>query len=170
LRNFARLDEAEVRQTNLHECLESTLTLVHHELKNRISVRKEFGDIPLVPCHASQISQVFMNLLVNASHAIQGSGEVTIRTCCDGPWVKIQVSDTGSGIAPENLPRIFDAGFTTKGAGVGTGLGLAICQKIIQDHNGSIAVESKVGKGTTFTVCLPIEWKISHLDSDASQS
>jgi signal transduction histidine kinase len=170
LRNFARLDEAEVRETNLHDCLESTLTLVHHEFKNRIKIRKEFGDIPLVPCHANQINQVFMNLLVNASHAIQGSGEVTLRTSRDGPWVKVQVSDSGSGIPPENLARIFDAGFTTKGAGVGTGLGLAICQRIICEHNGSIAVESEVGKGTTFTVCLPIEWRTSPPDSDASQS
>lgn len=161
LRNFARLDEAEVRETNLHECIDSTLTLVHHELKNRITIKKEYGQIPPVPCHANQINQVFMNILVNASHAIQGNGTVTIRTSREGDWVTIQISDTGSGIPAENLRRIFDTGFTTKGAGVGTGLGLAICSKIIQDHHGKIEVESEVGRGTTFTIRLPVEWKVS---------
>ncbi len=170
LRNFARLDEAEVRATNLHDCLESTLTLVHHELKNRITVRKEYGDLPPVPCHPNQINQVFMNLLVNASHAIQGNGTITIRTARDGDWARIEIADTGSGIPPENLERIFEAGFTTKGAGVGTGLGLAICSKIIRDHHGSIAVASEVGRGTTFTLRLPIEWKTPQPESDARPS
>jgi len=170
LRNFARLDEAEVRETNLHECLESTLTLVHHELKNRIALRKEFGDIPPVRCHPNQINQVFMNILVNASHAIQGTGAITVRTFRDGEWAKVQISDTGSGIPKENLTRIFETGFTTKGAGVGTGLGLAICARIIQDHSGRIDVESEVGRGTTFTISLPIEWKTSQPESDDRQS
>ncbi|HYM13382.1 MAG TPA: ATP-binding protein [Bryobacterales bacterium] len=161
LRNFARLDEAEVRSTDLHEGIESTLTLVHHELKNRITVNKEFGDIPRVPCHSNQLNQVFMNMLVNASHAIGGKGAITIRTFRDGDMVKIQIADTGSGIPPENLQRIFDTGFTTKKAGVGTGLGLAICRKIIEDHHGKIEVESEVGRGTTFTISLPVEWKAS---------
>jgi len=161
LRNFARLDEADVRSADLHEGLDSTLTLVHHELKNRITVKKEYGDIPHVPCHLNQLNQVFMNMLVNAAHAIQGQGALTIRTFREGDAVKIQIGDTGAGITPENLSRIFDTGFTTKGAGVGTGLGLAISQKIIQDHKGHIEVESEVGKGTTFTITLPVEWKTS---------
>ncbi len=161
LRNFARLDEAEVRSTDLHECLESTLTLVHHQLKNRIKVERQYGQIPRVPCHANQLSQVFMNLLVNASHAIAEKGTVTIRTFREEDLVKVQISDTGSGIKPENLSKIFDTGFTTKVAGVGTGLGLAICSKIIQDHHGRIDVESEVGRGTTFTISLPVEWKTS---------
>lgn len=169
LRNFARLDEAEVRETNLHECIDSTLTLVHHELKNRIAIKKEYGQIPPVACHPNQINQVLMNILVNASHAIQEKGTVTIRTFRDGEWVKVQITDTGSGIPAENLHRIFDTGFTTKGAGVGTGLGLAICCKIIQDHNGKIEVESEVGRGTTFTLRLPVEWKTSQPESDDRQ-
>ncbi len=159
LRNFARLDEAEVRSVNLHEGIDSTLTLVHHELRNRVTVKREYGDIPPVACHPNQLNQVLMNMLVNASHAIAGKGTITIRTYRDGPMVKIQISDTGSGIAPEILPRIFDTGFTTKKAGVGTGLGLAISQKIIRDHRGRIDVESVVGQGTTFTISLPLEWK-----------
>ncbi|MBI3696707.1 MAG: histidine kinase [Acidobacteria bacterium] len=161
LRNFARLDEAEVRSTDLHECLESTLTLVHHELRNRIKVDRQYGQIPRVPCHPNQLNQVFMNLLVNASHAIAEKGAITIRTLREGDMVQVRISDTGSGIKPENLSKIFDTGFTTKVAGVGTGLGLAICSKIIHDHHGRIEVESEVGRGTTFTISLPVEWKPS---------
>jgi len=156
LRNFARLDEAELKMADLHEGLESTLTLVHHELKNRIQVVKEHGDIPSISCHPNQINQVFMNLLVNASQAVRGEGTITIKTFREGDTVNVQFSDTGAGIPPENLPRIFDPGFTTKGVGVGTGLGLSICFKIAQDHGGRIDVESTVGEGSTFTVQLPI--------------
>jgi two-component system NtrC family sensor kinase len=161
LRNFARLDEAEVRKADIHEALESTLTLIHHELKSRITVIREYGDIPQIDCHPNQLNQVFMNILVNAAHAIRGSGAITIRTFREGGSVKVQISDTGSGIPPDVLPKIFDPGFTTKGVGVGTGLGLAICYKIVQDHKGRIDVETEVGRGTTFTITLPIEWKTS---------
>ena len=160
LRTFARLDEADARPADLRDGLESTLTLVHHEMKNRITVVREFGDLPAVQCHLNQLSQVFMNMLVNATHAIQSRGTITIRTLREGDDVKIQIADTGSGIPPENLARIFDTGFTTKSVGVGTGLGLAISRKIIEDHHGRIEVASEVGKGTTFTITLPIEWKI----------
>jgi signal transduction histidine kinase len=150
------LDEAELKTADLHEGLESTLTLVHHELKNRVQVVKEYGDIPSISCHPNQINQVFMNLLVNASQAVRGEGTITIKTFRDGDTVNVQISDTGAGIPPENLSRIFDPGFTTKGVGVGTGLGLSICFKIAQDHGGRIDVESTAGEGSTFTVRLPI--------------
>ena len=156
LRNFARLDEADLKTADLHEGLESTLTLVHHELKNRIEVEKDYGDIPAIRCHPNQINQVFMNLLVNASQAVDGKGKISIRTFREGDIVNVQFSDSGVGIPPEDLPRIFDPGFTTKGVGVGTGLGLSICFKIAQDHGGRIDVESEVGRGSTFTVRLPI--------------
>ncbi len=156
LRNFARLDEAEQKMADLHEGLDSTLTLVHHELKNRIQVIKEYGQIPQIHCHPNKINQVFMNLLVNASQAIQGEGTITIRTFLEGDIVNVQFSDTGAGIRPENLSRIFDPGFTTKGVGVGTGLGLSIVFQIIHDHGGSIDVASEVGKGSTFTLRLPV--------------
>jgi signal transduction histidine kinase len=156
LRNFARLDEAEQKVADLHEGLDSTLTLVHHELKNRIQVIKEYGDIPPIHCHPNKINQVFMNLLVNSAQAINGEGRITIRTFREGDIVNVQFSDTGSGIRPENLSRIFDPGFTTKGVGVGTGLGLSIVFQIVHDHGGNIDVDSEVGKGSTFTVRLPI--------------
>ena len=156
LRNFARLDEADLKIADLHEGIESTLTLVHHELKNRIELQKDYGEIPAIRCHPNQINQVFMNLLVNASQAIDGKGTITIRTFREGDIVNVQFSDSGVGIPPDNLARIFDPGFTTKGVGVGTGLGLSICFKIAQDHGGRIDVKSEIGRGSTFTVQLPI--------------
>ena len=146
----------ELQDADLHEGLESTLTLVHHEIKNRIEVIRDYGDIPQVRCHPNQINQVFMNLLVNASQAIPEQGEIRIRTFRDGDKVKVQISDNGVGIPAEHLTKIYDPGFTTKGVGVGTGLGLSICFKIVQDHGGGIDVESEVGRGSTFTVWLPI--------------
>ncbi len=155
LRNFARLDEAERKPADLHEGIESTLTLVHHELKNRIEIVRDYGDIPEVECFPDQLNQVFMNILVNAAHAIEGNGKITIRTRTDGENVTLGFSDTGRGISPENLPKIFDPGFTTKGVGVGSGLGLPICYRIVKEHGGRIDVQSELGKGTTFTVTLP---------------
>jgi PAS domain S-box-containing protein len=157
LKNFARLDQAEFQKADLHEGLDSTLTLVHHELKNKVKVVKEYGALPLIHCSPNQLNQVFMNLFVNASQAIEGKGQIRIRTFADDKKAYIQISDTGRGISPDHLPKIFDPGFTTKGAGVGTGLGLAISYTIIQKHRGTITVQSELGKGTEFTVALPIE-------------
>jgi PAS domain S-box-containing protein len=155
LRDFARVEEAEPKTADLHEGLESTLTLVHHVIKNRIEVTRDYGEIPDVECLPDQLNQVFMNILVNAAHAIEGNGEITIRTRFDGDNVTISFADTGKGISAENLPRIFDPGFTTKGLGVGSGLGLPICYKIVKEHGGRIDVQSELGKGTTVTVTLP---------------
>ena len=155
LKNFARVDEADFQKADLHEGIESTLTIVQHQLKNRIVVDKQFGNLPLVECHPNRLNQVFMNLLVNASQAIPDKGTITIRTAKKGDSVTISISDTGVGIPAENIPRIFDPGFTTKGVGVGTGLGLSICYKIIEEHEGKIDVESG-DQGTTFTITLPL--------------
>jgi signal transduction histidine kinase len=155
LRSFARLDEAELKDADINEGLEDTLTLVHHEIKHDIEVVKNFGDIPSVPCFPGRLNQVFLNLLVNARQAIKGKGTVTIDTFAEGGMVVVRVSDTGVGIAADNLKRVFDPGFTTKGVGVGTGLGLSICYQIVQDHHGEISVESAVGEGTSFTVKIP---------------
>jgi signal transduction histidine kinase len=159
LRTFSRLDEAERKLANLHEALDSTLTLVGHLLKNRVSVRKEYGSLPLVDCYANQLNQVFLNILVNAAQAIADTGEIAIRTRClpaNGGRAVIEIADTGCGIPPEHMAKIFDPGFTTKGVGVGTGLGLAICYRIISDHNGRIEVESTVGQGSTFRIIVPL--------------
>ncbi len=157
LRNFARLDEAERKKVDLHEGLESTLTLVHHEIKNRIEVVRDYGHLPEIECFPNQLNQVFMNILVNAAHAIEKQGTITITTRAQGESVTVAVSDSGSGIHAENLSKIFDPGFTTKGVGVGSGLGLAICYKIVKEHGGKIDVRSQLGQGTTFTITLPVK-------------
>ena len=157
LRSFARLDEAEMKRADLHECIDNTITLVHHEIKNRIRVEKRYGDIPEIVCFPSRLSQVFLNLLVNAAHAVEGEGSIHITTHVDGGNVVVAIEDDGSGIDPENLRRIFDPGFTTKGVGVGTGLGLSICYQIVKDHRGRIEVDSQAGRGTIFKVYLPLD-------------
>jgi len=155
LKNFARLDEAERKKVNIHEGIESTLSLLRHQLKNRIRIVKSFGDIPETECYPNELNQVFMNILVNAAQAIKHRGEITVKTWREGDRVKIAISDTGVGIPPENLSKVFDPGFTTKGVGLGTGLGLSICYKIIQDHRGTIEAESSK-QGTTFTISIPL--------------
>ncbi|NKB71570.1 MAG: hypothetical protein GKR89_31235 [Candidatus Latescibacteria bacterium] len=155
LKNFTRLDEAEFQRADIHQGLDSTLTLVQHELKGRIDVVREYGTLPLVPCYPNQLNQVFMNLFINAAHAMGDGGQLRIGTGADVEHVYIEVVDTGDGIAAENLARIFEPGFTTKGARVGSGLGLSICYSIMQRHSGDITLESTPGKGTTVRLVLP---------------
>jgi signal transduction histidine kinase len=155
LKNFARLDQPELEYVDLHEGMESILTLMEHLIKDRIQVIKHYGELPKVKCYASQINQVFANVLTNAVEAIDGAGSITITTTQEESDVVIQVADTGRGIRPEHLERIFDPGFTTKGVGVGTGLGLSITYRIIENHQGLIHVESEPGRGTTFILRLP---------------
>jgi len=155
LRSFARLDEAELLEADIHEGLEDTLILIHHEIKHDIEVNRNYGDIPLIWGYPAQLNQVFLNIFINAKQAIRGKGEITITTHHSVDKIHIEISDTGLGIHEEKLKKVFDPGFTTKGVGVGTGLGLAICYQIIQDHHGEIRVESEVDKGTTFTIILP---------------
>jgi PAS domain S-box-containing protein len=156
LRSFARLDEAELKEVDVHEGLEDTLALIHHELKHGIVVRREYGDLPPIVCYPGRLNQVFLNLLNNARQAMEGKGEIVIRTFVRDDRVHIALSDNGPGIPPEHLGKIFDPGFTTKGVGVGTGLGLAICYQIVRDHHGEITVQSEPGEGATFTVVLPV--------------
>jgi signal transduction histidine kinase len=157
LRNFARLDEAERKEADLHACLEEALLLIHHDLKNRVQVVKDYGDLPPVVCYPGRLNQIFLNLLNNAQQAIEGDGTIAITTRRQEGEARISIRDSGAGIPPEQLPRIFDPGFTSKGVGVGTGLGLSICYQIVQDHGGRIEVESELGHGSTFTVVLPVE-------------
>lgn len=144
--------------TNINECIESTLKMVWNELKYNCKVEKHFGELPQVNCMGGQINQVFMNLFVNASHAMEGTqGVLSIRTVGKPDEVVITISDTGHGIKPEHLSRIFEPFFTTKGVGQGTGLGMSICYDIIKKHGGEISVESEVGQGTKFRIALPVE-------------
>jgi two-component system NtrC family sensor kinase len=157
LKNFSRLDRARMGSFNLNEGLESTLLLAKHELKGH-TVRKAFGDIPPITCSPSQINQVFLNLVNNAAQATEpGRGVITLTTRRhNGDQVMVEVQDNGKGIPADVLPRIFDPFFTTKEVGKGTGLGLSIVYKIIEQHGGTISVDSAVGVGTRFTVVLPL--------------
>ena len=171
LRTFARLDEADVKSVDLHEGIESTLVLIAHLTKSGITVERRYGELPRVECHPNQINQVFMNLCVNACQAMGERGTLTITTrafadpalgakagapIAGDRYVEVRVKDTGVGIAREQLSRIFDPGFTTKGAPLGTGLGLSIVYQIVEGHGGEIAVASEPGVGTEFTVRLPV--------------
>jgi len=157
LRNFARLDEVEMREVDLHAGIEDSLMLIFHDIKNRIDIVRELGDLPNICCYPSRLNQVFLNILNNAQQAIEGRGTITIRTRAQGEQVVVEVADSGAGISEEDIARIFDPGFTTKGIGVGTGLGLSICYQIVEDHKGHIEVESDLGVGTTFRIFLPID-------------
>ncbi|TWO80482.1 hypothetical protein CBW56_09500 [Denitratisoma oestradiolicum] len=158
LKDFSRVGaEDEWQWTDIHEGLDSTLNIVWNELKYKTTVEKAYGDLPQIYCLPSQLNQVFMNLLVNAAHAIENKGIVILRTGREGRMVWVEVEDNGSGISPENLTRIFDPFFTTKPVGKGTGLGLSVSYSIVQKHQGRIEVRSEPGKGTVFRVWLPIE-------------
>lgn len=157
MKDFSHIDEEEFKLADLHRGIETTLNVVNNELKYKATVTKVFGELPEVECISSQINQVIMNLLVNAAHAIDDFGEITIRTLSDGAQAIVEVEDTGKGIAEENLHRIFEPFFTTKPVGKGTGLGLSLSFNIIQKHNGSITAEkSSAGKGTCFRISLPL--------------
>ena len=142
--------------TDLHKGLESTLNIVNNEIKYKAEVIKEYDELPEVECLSSQLNQVFMNLLVNAAHAIEERGTISIRTGKQDNEVWVEICDTGRGINPEHLKKIFNPFFTTKPIGQGTGLGLSLSYGIVQKHHGRIAVQSDVGKGTTFRIWLPI--------------
>ncbi len=158
LRNFSRLEEAQIKQVDLHEGLDNTLQLLSGELKGRIKVVKNFGPIPKVNCFPSQLNQVFMNVLSNAAQAIEGEGEIHISTNdLGGGRVEVAIRDTGRGMNKATLEKVFDPFFTTKGLGSGTGLGLSISYGVIQKHGGEILVSSEVGKGTEFKIILPVD-------------
>lgn len=157
LKAFSRVDEAERKAADINAGIESTLNIVWNELKYKATVKKEYGDIPSAVCSLGQLNQVFMNILVNAAHAIEKQGEIIIKTWHENNNIFISISDTGSGIPSDKLNRIFEPFYTTKEVGKGTGLGLSIAYDIVKKHNGDITVESEVGKGTTFTVKIPVK-------------
>ncbi len=157
LKSFSHVGEQDWQEADLHQGLDSTLNIVWNELKYKCTVVKDYGDIPPIYCLISQLNQVFMNLLVNASQAIETQGTVTLRTRRQGDdAVCVEFSDTGKGVAPEHLNRIFEPFFTTKPVGKGTGLGLSLSYSIVERHGGRIEVESLPGKGSTFRVVLPV--------------
>jgi C4-dicarboxylate-specific signal transduction histidine kinase len=158
LKDFSRADTTEDwKLADVHAGLESTLSVVWNELKYKCEVRREFGQLPLIECRLSELNQVFMNLLVNASHAIEKKGVITIRTGVQDKEAWVEISDTGSGMTPEVVEHIFEPFFTTKPVGKGTGLGLSVSYNIVQKHHGRFDVESTPGVGTTFRIWLPLE-------------
>jgi signal transduction histidine kinase len=155
LRTFSRMDSDTIAEVDLHASLEMSLNLLRNQYKNRVEIHKEYGDIPKIHGYTGKLNQVFMNLLSNAFHAVQGNGDVWIRTRCRGNTVEVEIEDTGVGIPKENLSRIFEPFFTTKPVGQGTGLGLSISYGIIEQHQGRIHVTSVPQQGSAFVVSLP---------------
>ncbi|HLD68179.1 MAG TPA: ATP-binding protein [Pseudomonas sp.] len=156
LKDFSHMGESAWVAADLHLGIESTLNIANNEIKYKASVVKEFGQLPLVRCIASQLNQVFMNLLINAAQAMDKPGVITIRTGCREDWVWIEISDNGAGISNEAMKRIFEPFFTTKPIGSGTGLGLSLSYGIVKKHGGRIEVSSEPGKGACFTIHLPV--------------
>lgn len=156
LKGFSRKDDDECTTASITECLESTINIIWNQIKYHATLRKEFGEVQAIRCYPQKLSQVFMNLIVNAAHALGEKGEITVSTWQKNDAAYISVADTGSGIPEEIRSRIFEPFFTTKEIGKGTGLGLSISREIVREHGGEITVESRVGTGTTFTVMLPL--------------
>jgi len=175
---FAHPDGKEKSATDINEALLSTLTVARNELKYVANVETELGDLPLVNCNIGEVNQVFLNLLVNAAHAIgdvkketDEKGLIQVRTSREGNAVLISISDTGTGI-PENIrDKIFDPFFTTKASGKGTGQGLAIARSVVVErHGGTLTFTSEMGKGTTFYVRLPLDAEAQPGEEKRSQA
>lgn len=157
LKDFSRVDQSDWQMADINQGLDSTLNVVMNEVKYKAEIRKDYGALPAARCLAAQLNQVFMNMIVNASHAISGRGEIRLRTSCVDDWICIAIADNGSGMSPEVQRRIFDPFFTTKPVGQGTGLGLSLSFSIVKKHGGRIEVESEVGQGTTFRIWIPVK-------------
>jgi signal transduction histidine kinase len=158
LRTFASPDKGVMDSVNFEALVESVLNIVWNELKYKAEIKKDYGDVPFIACNPQAIGQVLVNLLINAAQAIRDHGTITIRTYVKGDYVFMDIIDTGCGIPPENITKIFDPFFTTKPPGQGVGLGLSLSYDIIRKHGGKLTFTSQVGKGTTFTVMLPVAY------------
>jgi two-component system, NtrC family, sensor kinase len=156
LRDFTRLDRAKTSQFDLNKGLHTVAYIARSAIPTRVQVVEEFGELPLVECNPSQLNQVFLNLINNAAQAIPGEGKVTVRSRMDRDRVRIDVTDTGTGIPDDVQPHIFDTYYTTKAPGEGTGLGLPIVRTIVEEHGGEVKFKTKPGLGTTFSVFLPV--------------
>jgi two-component system, NtrC family, sensor kinase len=155
LRTFGRLDRSEFDWADLHEGIDATFAILAYETRS-ITVVREYGELPLVHCQPDRLNQVWMNLAANAVHAMAEGGSLTVRTRATEGGVAVEFEDTGVGIAPEVLSRIFEPGFTTKAGRIGMGLGLLISRQIIEQHGGRITARSELGRGTHFTITLPL--------------
>jgi signal transduction histidine kinase len=164
MKTFSRLDASKVEDADINKAIDTTLNILVHEHKNRIEIKKDYAQLPPVTCNIAKLNQVFMNMLVNACHAIKEKGEIGIKTSVEDGMCVMQFSDSGEGIPDDVVEHIFDPFFTTKPPGKGTGLGLSISHGIIEQHKGNISVKSKVGAGTTFTVKIPVVANMEELN------
>ncbi|MFQ5752321.1 MAG: tetratricopeptide repeat protein [bacterium] len=155
LKNFSRLDEAIFQKVNIHDGLESTLTLIEHDIKDGIKVHKDYGNLPEIYCYPNELNQVFMNLLMNGVQAIKEKGVLTIKTYREDGHIKIKITDTGKGIPQEKIARLFEPGFTEKNARIRMRTGLYASYNIINKHKGDIQVKSELGKGSSFIISIP---------------
>lgn len=160
MKDFSHVKSAASSGVDLNRCLESTLTVARNEYKYHADVKTDFGDLPLVECYPSELNQVFLNLLINAAHAIEDTGQrglISVSTRVDGEWVEVVIADTGKGIPEDIRDKVYDPFFTTKEVGKGTGQGLYIARQIvIVKHGGTLEFESEIGKGTTFRIRIPV--------------
>ena len=158
LKDFSRLDRSRMDWFDVNAGLDGTLTICRNQIKDRIEVIKRYGEVPQIQCAPSQVNQIFLNLITNATQAIgDEGGQIRLTTRATGGEVQVLVEDTGCGMTPDVMSKIFEPFFTTKDVGKGTGLGLSIVYQIVQEHHGRIDVQSEPGKGTLFTVTLPIQ-------------
>ena len=156
LKVLSRRDESPLARLNLHEALDSILTLIRHHTSGRVRIIKDYGELPPIRCYPMQLNHAFMSLLLNASQAIEGAGEIRITTWTDGDSIFARIHDSGKGIPPERLESLFEIGFTARSSKVRLGTGLFNAYNIIQEHRGDINVHSELGWGATFTIRLPI--------------
>lgn len=156
LKDFAHPGEDTMQEADINACLDSTLNVISNEIKYRAEVKKNYGNLPSLLCYPQQLNQVFMNIIINAAQAIEPMGEIVITTMKGPKGITIKIRDNGCGIKKENQSKIFDPFFTTKEVGKGTGLGMNVAYNIVKKHNGTIDLRSEVGKGTEFTIVLPV--------------
>jgi signal transduction histidine kinase len=166
LKDFAQLDESDVQLVDLHDGLNTTLSLIEPEKKGQVSIIKDYGDLPQIICRPKELNQVFMTLIVNAFEAMDGQGTLHVTTRTDDGHIVVKIDDTGPGIPVEDMSNLFEIGFTTSKGRVSMGLGLPMAQRIVKRHDGELSVHSTMGEGTSFTISLPLRTHRNRLKTD----
>ena len=152
-------DEAELQKVDIHEGLDDTLAMLPHDKIAHVDIIRDYGELPEIACYSARLNQVFFNILINGVEAVATNGQIRIKTDSDAENVIVRFIDNGVGIKEEDLDKIFEPGFTTRGVGVGTGLGLTIAYQVIQDHQGEIEVQSRQGEGTEVKLRIPLRMR-----------